>query len=656
MAAGNAVIGALRVTLAADTATFETGLKSVESSISKFAKSAAAGFAAVGAAVGLAVGAVGVALQRTIDDMDKLNKTSQKLGITVEALSELNVAAALADVSFEELSRGVVKLSKNMTEAAAKPTSEAALAFRSLGISVTDAQGKLKSSDTVLAEVADKFSGLKDGAGKTAAAVAIFGRAGADLIPLLNEGRASLESAKKEAQEFGVVVSGPAAKAAEAFNDNLTRSGFAVKGIFVQALEAVLPTMKNLSDAFVEALKTSGALKAGIDILTGALKTLISTGIIVTTTFQAASAIWIGFGTAIRQAIGGDLTGAVATLQSSVASITDTSQKAAATIKGLWDGSTKAANDSAVATEKANKAQKDYNFSAISGKNAIDQFIASQQKKLAGQQAEIAQFGQLKGAQEANKLLIEADTIARTNNLTITASQRAALDAIAASTLQYGAVLEGLQLKQANLTPAQTLQVEQEKINRLFQLGAIDAETYGNAMQKAAEKAGATWDLAGASIAGSFKEIATSFGKENSKMATLAKIFGAIQTTISMFTGAAKALELPFPANLAAAAAVLAKGASFLASIKSQSVPGAAQGLSVQVPGGLGGGDSKLFQAMVEPGEHINVTPNSQTLGSSNVVVTVKGLTDKRYQLDEVKQIMLGIGDAMKFGYKFESA
>ena len=94
-------------------------------------------------------------------------------------------------------------------------------------------------------------------------------------------------------------------------------------------------------------------------------------------------------------------------------------------------------------------------------------------------------------------------------------------------------------------------------------------------------------------------------------MATAAKVFGIIQGTISMFTGAAKALELPFPANIAAVAAVLAKGASLVASIKSQSIPtGLVMGGAFQVPGGIGGGDKVPFSAMLEPGELVEVSSN----------------------------------------------
>lgn len=56
------------------------------------------------------------------------------------------------------------------------------------------------------------------------------------------------------------------------------------------------------------------------------------------------------------------------------------------------------------------------------------------------------------------------------------------------------------------------------------------------------------------------------FGKRGVR---LAKVLGIAQSTISMFQGAAEALKLPFPANLAAAATVLAQGATLVAGVKS---------------------------------------------------------------------------------------
>jgi hypothetical protein len=609
--AGSAVIGALRVVLGADTAALEKGLKDSQSSLASFGAAFATGMAAAAAAAVTAGVAISAALGRTITDMDKLNKTSQKIGIPVEQLSALAYAADLADVSFEQLSKGVGKLNKAMVEAAAKPTSDVANAFKALGVSVTDSNGKLKSSEVVMADIAEAFSGLKDGAGKTAVSMAIFGKAGADLIPLLNGGRDSLNEMNAEAKQFGAIVSTQGAKQAEAFNDNLTRLGYAMKGIFVQVAERLLPILVDVSNKMVDAAKNSSALELVITGLTTSMKGLVTAGVLVSATMQVAgdalSIIWGGLAKLLK----GDISGAFEHLKTKSGDIATTAAATLATVQGVWSGQKAGADAAAASTDNAARAQKDFNYAALGGKNAVDQFIDSQQKGLAGQQAEIQTFGMLAGAREAAKLQLQAENVAKQNSTVITAQQQAALDLLKQKTSDYAMTLQGLQLTQANLTPAQLFQQEQAKIQALFDAGKISAETYGQAMDNVAQRAGATWGQASASMAGSFKDIANAFGKESKGMAVAAKVFGVIQGTISMFTGAAKALELPFPANLAAMATVLAQGASLVASIKSQNVPaGYAMGGAFRVPGGIGGGDKVPFNAMLEPGELVEISSN----------------------------------------------
>ncbi len=72
---------------------------------------------------------------------------------------------------------------------------------------------------------------------------------------------------------------------------------------------------------------------------------------------------------------------------------------------------------------------------------------------------------------------------------------------------------------------------------------------------------------------------------ENKKVATIGKVASIAQATMSMFTGAAKALELPFPANLAAVATVLAQGAALVQQI--EAVKLANGGLVRAVTGGV---------------------------------------------------------------------
>jgi len=657
MAAGNSVIGALRVVLGADTAALDKGLKDSQSNLAAFGAAVGAGMAAVAAAAVAAGAALSVAMKTTIDDMDKLSKSSQKLGIPIEQLSSLQYAASLADVSFETLSKSVAKLSKTMVEAAAKPTSEAAKAFAALGVSVKDSEGKLKSSDSVLGEVAEKFSGLKDGAGKTAVSMALFGRAGAELIPLLNDGKAGLEGMKEEAEKFGLIIDGKTGKAAEAFNDNLTRLNAAWKGIVAQATAQVLPSMVAITDAMVETAKNSGILATALTVVANAMKVLVTSGVIVGAVFQSLAQYISTVSAAINQVVKGQFTAAFDTLKGGVSSIGETATRSFGTVDKLWRGSADGAESAAVSTEKSSKALKDFNFAALGAKSAVDSFIESQTKGLASQQAEIATFGQLAGAKEALKIQLQAEAIAMQNNTVITAAQQAQLDILKQKTSDYALTLTGLQTTQANLSPAQLLQQEQAKINALFDAGKISADTYGDAMKKAAENAGANWATAGAQMAGGFADLANAFSKSNKEMAVAGKAFGIVQATINTYTAFTKALaSAPPPFNYVLAAGVLAAGMAKVAAISSQSTSGMMTGGAMTVRGS-GGPDSVPVQFMASPGEQIDVWRPEQGGGQdprrgASAGATVNLSMPIATTRDALRSLIEGLNDMFADGYK----
>jgi hypothetical protein len=225
---------------------------------------------------------IGEAIAGVAENGDQLLKTGQKTGIAVEELSQLKYAASLADVGFEELQTSLVRLSVNM-EKASHGTGEAAGAFQALGIHVTDAQGHLKPLGDVMKELADKFSGLEDGPAKAALAIAIFGRAGAALIPLLDQGGASLQAMTDEANRFGVSISGPAAEASEKFNDNLKRIGDAAYGLWQTFVERLIPVLSDLFDQFANIIGNSPGIKAAIDAIGAAFSgvLLVIDGVVV---------------------------------------------------------------------------------------------------------------------------------------------------------------------------------------------------------------------------------------------------------------------------------------------------------------------------------------------------------------------------------------
>lgn len=252
MAAGS--LGSLVVSLTAETAQFTAALDKASytaqknfKEISSFAKTAAGSLAALYGATSI-VGFV----KSQIDAADATGKMAQKVGLSVEELSKLQYAAKLADVDAAGLQTGLVKLSKGMVESA-NGTGQLRNALGSMGLSVKNSDGSMKSSSILLSEVANKFASYEDGVNKTNLAVQIFGKSGAELIPLLNGGADAIRDAGTELERFGALITDKAAANAELFNDNLTRLSTVGSALGKSIANDVMPYLNQLAEEFLVA-------------------------------------------------------------------------------------------------------------------------------------------------------------------------------------------------------------------------------------------------------------------------------------------------------------------------------------------------------------------------------------------------------------------
>lgn len=214
-----------------------------------------------GLGVSLSVAGFAAMIKSAIDSADQLNKLSQKIGISVEALSTLRFAAQLSDVSLETLQKGIKGLSQSITEANTG-IGDGAQVFEALGISAKNADGSMKSTEAVLLQVADVFANLEDGAVKTALAVKLFGKSGMDMIPFLNLGAAGISQLTAEAERLGLKLTTETARSAEAFNDNLTALKASSSSLGISLARDFLPELTNITNAMREAANEAGTLKA----------------------------------------------------------------------------------------------------------------------------------------------------------------------------------------------------------------------------------------------------------------------------------------------------------------------------------------------------------------------------------------------------------
>lgn len=283
----SAVVGALRVDLSMDSAAFEAGSKKAIGGLGDISKAAKLAGAAIGTALVAASAAVAAGVKNTLAQADQMAKLAQKIGIPIEELSRLAHAADLSGVSLEGLATGVGKLSKNMLDAARTGTGPIAEAFDALDINVQNADGSLREASAVMTDIAGRFAGMEDGAHKTALAMTLLGRSGADLIPLFNSGADGLRSMMREADELGIVIDAKTAKAAEQFNDNLTRLGNIADGLIIKLTAELAPALASISDFLVSAALAATKVEENLDAISATAEDLGLKNEIVTGFFGA---------------------------------------------------------------------------------------------------------------------------------------------------------------------------------------------------------------------------------------------------------------------------------------------------------------------------------------------------------------------------------
>lgn len=202
-----------------------------------------------------AVGKAKEAFKDVVDTGGKIADASQKTGVAAEVLQAYGYAAGLAGSNFDEVVSSLGKLSKGLVEAASKGTGNAADGFKMLGISLQDPAVKAMDLDAILLKVADKFQAMPDGPKKTAAAMELFGKSGANLIPTLNAGADGLGKLKKEAKELGVVMSEKDVKLLDELGDNMDRVKAGAQGIKNAIVNAIAPVINEMMGGKIDKKK-----------------------------------------------------------------------------------------------------------------------------------------------------------------------------------------------------------------------------------------------------------------------------------------------------------------------------------------------------------------------------------------------------------------
>jgi hypothetical protein len=181
--------------------------------------------------------------------LDKQAKFASATGINIEFLQGLSHAAGLTGGGMESVLKVTSKLvsSMDMAREGARMQKDA---FRDLGGSLTDNEGKLKGIDTVMLELFDSLKKIENPTERAALANRLLGKQWQAILPLVLQGSAGIKKMTREAKELGIVMSAKAARQAEEFNDQLLRAKSAAKGLRNAISREILPPLTALFKRF----------------------------------------------------------------------------------------------------------------------------------------------------------------------------------------------------------------------------------------------------------------------------------------------------------------------------------------------------------------------------------------------------------------------
>ena len=221
----------------------------------------AGGFAAVAAAIVKVEKAMISMTKESAAFADNIITLSMQTGQSTQQLQEFAYASELIDVSVDTLQGSLTKLTNNMQDTM-NGTGNAKASFEALGVSVTNADGSMRSANDVFYETIDALGQVKNETERDAMAMDIFGRSAQDLNPLIIQGSKTLKEYADEAHNVGYVLDDEALSALGAVDDAYQRLQKTQEGVKNQLSAEFAPYLEEFYGDVTTMVKDGGkALK-----------------------------------------------------------------------------------------------------------------------------------------------------------------------------------------------------------------------------------------------------------------------------------------------------------------------------------------------------------------------------------------------------------
>lgn len=174
---------------------------------------------------------------------DEINKLSDRLGLSTEALSEYQQVTALTGVTFREFTQGIQRQGRRISEAA-KGTGAARDALRELGLEASTLnQLELDQQFEILADALNNVTNETD---RVRLAQKLWDSEGVKLLQTIKGGATQIRAYREEARLAGLTLSQDAADGASRALDAWTRLSAASKALGVTLVSAIGPAVADV--------------------------------------------------------------------------------------------------------------------------------------------------------------------------------------------------------------------------------------------------------------------------------------------------------------------------------------------------------------------------------------------------------------------------
>lgn len=245
MGASDVKAGKVVVEITSDDVKLRNGLTTAETSLKRFGarmEKMGARMSIFGGGIAGGIAALATAAAKSGAEIYDLSK---RTGMSAESLSVMRYAAKQTGVEFSGFIASIAKMQRAISDAGdgSKKTVEA---FKNIGVSVDLLTGKNPADQFKI--ISNAISKIPDPAQRTAAAMDIFGRGAAALVPLMAEGASGFDALSKRAESLGLVLSTEAVKAADEFDDAMADLSETVKRMGLEVGMAAMPVIKDLAN------------------------------------------------------------------------------------------------------------------------------------------------------------------------------------------------------------------------------------------------------------------------------------------------------------------------------------------------------------------------------------------------------------------------